>query len=100
MNSDGGNTSCKCAVEDGEEAVAALLRVVQPPAHFDRHRDVSRNRFACPEDNLQGDLGLAQMETAAAPPEHFLHRAAEVDVDHVKSSFNQLQCSGGELFRF
>src|SRR5690606_19058599 len=49
-------------------------------------------------DNLQCNLGLAQVITAATPPQHLLYGATEVDVDDVKAGVDQPQRSRHKLF--
>ena len=71
------------AVEDGPEVVEALRRVVEAAAHLERDGHVRRHRLANLCHDLKRDGGLREEVAAAAAAEHFLHRAAEVDVDDV-----------------
>ena len=88
---------CVRAVEDLEKLVAALGRVVDAAAHLDRDGNVRRHGVAHAADDLQRHVGLAQVKAAAAAAEHFLHRAAEVDVDHVEAALDQPQRGRAEL---
>ncbi len=85
------------AVEDAKELVAALGRVVQPAAHLDRHRHPRRHGVAHPADDLQRRLDLAQQVAAPAAAKHLLHRAAEVDVDHVEAGRHEPRRRGAEI---
>ena len=87
------------AVEDGEEVVAALLRIVQAAAHLHRQRNVRRQGVADAADNLQRGRRCAEKEPATAAAQHLLHRAAEVKVDHVEARLGQLQCRGRKVGR-
>ncbi len=87
------------AIEDAEKMVSRLLAVIHPAAHFYRHRTIRRDALSDAVDDLQGHLGLRQMKTAAAPPEHLLHRTAEVDIDDIKARFGEFDRSGGKLLR-
>ena len=86
-------------VEDLEKLLAALGRVVDAAAHLHRDRNVRRHGVAHAADDLERHRRLAQMKSAPAAAQHFLHRAAEVDVDHVEAALDQPQCGRRELLR-
>ena len=70
-----------------------------PATHFHRNGLVGRNVLAHASHNFQRYFRLAEQEAAAAPAEHLLHRAAEVDVDHVVAGRGHLRGSRAEFFR-
>ena len=92
-----GDAALEGAVEDLEKLLAALGGVVDAAAHFDRHRDVRRHGVAHAADDFERHVRLAQVEAAAATAEHLLHRAAEVDVDHVEPALDEPLGGGAEL---
>ena len=49
--------------------------------------------------DFQRDCRLAQMKSAAATAQHLLHRAAEVDVDHIKAILDESQRGRREIRR-
>src|SRR5258708_6711815 len=67
-------------VQNSKEAIAALIRVVDPAPHLERHRDVIWHCFEDAADDFEGFLGLAEMVSAAASADGRLDRAAEVNV--------------------
>ncbi len=89
----------KRPVENLEEPIAAGGRVVHAAPHFHRHRNVRRHDVACPLYDFQRHLRLSQMKSAAAFAKHLLHRAAEVDVNHVEARLDQPRRPGRELLR-
>src|SRR5262245_4505808 len=84
------NAGRECTIEDRKELVAALRRIVETATHFYRNRNLRRHRIARPPNDLECNVGLAEMKAAAAAAENFLHRAAEIDVDHVKTRLDEL----------
>ena len=97
MDGDGRDAALESAVENGEELFAAFRRVVQAAAHFDRDRNVRRHGFAHSGNDFQRRFHLAQQKSATATAEHFFHRAAEIDVDHVEARGHQALGRGGEI---
>ena len=100
VNRDGGDTERERAIEDPEKVVASFGGIVDPAAHLDRHRAVSRDGIAGPSDDFERHLGLREMKTATAATEHLFHGTAEVDVDDIEPGSGQFDRAGGELFGF
>ena len=97
MDGGRGRAAGEGAVENGEEAVAALGRVVHAAAQFDGQRNLRRQGVAHPGDDLQGDRRPAQEIAAAAAPQDLLHRAGEVQVDHVEADGDEFHGRQDEL---
>ena len=74
-------------------------RVVHAAAELDGQRDVRRQGVAHAGDDLQRRGRLAQQIAAAAAAEDLLHRAGEVQVDHVEAGGDQFAGGQGELLR-
>ncbi len=71
--------------------------VINSSSHFYGDGNFWRNIVASFSYDFEGYLGLAQVETSAAPPQNFLDGATEIDIDDVKSSSDQFQSSSGKL---
>ena len=99
VDGDRGRAEAKGAVEDREEVVAALLAVVQAAAHLHRERNVRRQDIPHPADDFQRGAGRAQEKPAPAAAQHLLHRAAEVQVDHVEAGLGKFERGGRKVFR-
>ncbi len=99
VDGDGGDAGGEGTVEDGEEVVAAVRRVVEAAAHLHGDGNVSGNGFARAADDFESDGRLAEVKSTPATAENFFHRAAEVDVDDVEAGFDQLECAARELVR-
>src|SRR4051812_2906792 len=76
-------------VENLEEPLAALGRVVDSTAHLDRHRDVRRHGVSYSANDLERDGRLAQMESTATAAQDFFHGATEIDIDDVKAMLDE-----------
>lgn len=90
----------KCTIEDLVKVVTALLGVIDPSPHFDRHGYFRRDDIACSANDFQGDRGLAQVKSTSASAEYFANRAAKVDIDDAKAGFDELLGTEGELLGF
>ena len=80
-----------------EKVVAALFGVVDAAAHLDGHGNVIGHHIAGASHDFQRDGRLAEVKSATTASQHFLDRAAEVDVDHIEPGLHQLDRAGGKL---
>ena len=97
MDGDRVDAELERRVENPQEVLPALGRVVQAAAHLDSHRHVPRNRRAHGPYDLDGCVRRREQEAAAVSSEHLLDRAAEVEVDHVIAAFDEDGGGLGEL---
>src|SRR5262245_2203189 len=77
------------SVENLKKTIAALCRVVDPAAHLERYRDLSRDRFPDTLDDFQGDSRLSEVIPATTTAHRRFHGATEIDVNHVESGRDQ-----------
>src|SRR5690606_9961149 len=84
------NAHGESAIEDRKEVFAALLGIVEPAAHFHGNGNIRRHRVARAANNFECNIGLTQVISATAAPQHLLHWATKIDVDHIKTSFHEL----------
>ena len=77
------------AVEDGEEIVAALCGVVHAAAELDGERQCGGRASRTRATISRAVVRLAQQIAAAAAAQDLLHRAGEVQVDHVEAGCRQ-----------
>ena len=97
MHRDRGSATGEGPFEDRPEFVGAGGRIVDAAAHFERDGHMLRHRITHPRHDLQRRLRHAQQIAPPAAAEHFPHRAAEVDVDHIEAGLHQSAGRRGEV---
>ena len=97
VHGDRRGTTGEGAVENRPEVVPALGRVIEAATHLERHRDSGRHRVPHPTHDLERRRGLREQEAAPAAAQDLLHRAAEVDVDHVVALRHEPAGRRGEI---
>ncbi len=97
MHRDRSHTHRVSAVKNLEELFATFLAVVDPSPHLKCHRHRLGNRVAHSLHDFEGNRRLTQMVAPPTTPQHFLHRAAKVDVDHIEPAFHQPQRGRREI---